>query len=511
MADNASASLPKALKVLNIKRRTNLLGLPRELRDVIYEYALVQPSYWDKPHEPQCPLIDLEKAWQWPVYRTWYETVDEIVDNRSIPGTPIDQVTRMNPLTDGQVNGCFNAGCHSRLGINLRLANRQVFTETEDIFWTKNTFCYSDPVMMVHDLADCVDLDGKNPCGLPGPCGMYDMPKSVKAKIRRLSLLDCYIHYELALKWDQQGLIVLMLNMLPNLTEVELPARIAVAHLTEFSKVHLPHLTTVHATDVQALRVGSLADSARIDLHQSKSIAMPTRYSARSLYFDCGRFEITNSQPDSSLPACRWCYVTLRELAEDRLGTWIHRFQLLATGPDRVMRTADAVKESLKDNVPGQLPQGEPLKMVVRIDGRADKGEVVKLHGLPVIDAAARLELHKAERKQKSIKASILPGVRSRKRANLHFPPADKEVVVPCRKAKRRERQRPVLDLRERLPQPDERSERLALRAERHEEEARVESQERKSDAEASAMEMNEAMQQLSLDRNAAKKRSGRR
>ncbi|KAK5690074.1 hypothetical protein LTR97_012559 [Elasticomyces elasticus] len=475
MADNASASVPKALKILNIKRRTNLLGLPRELRDVIYEYALVQPSYWDKPHEPQCPLIDPKKAWQWPVYRTWYETVDEIVDNRSIPGTPLDQVTSTNPLTDDQVEDCFDAGCHSRLGINLRLANRQVFTETEDIFWTKNTFCYSDPVMMVHDLANCVELDGKNICGLPGPCDMYDMPKSVKAKI--------------------PGLIVLMLNMLPNLTEVELPARIAVAHLTEFSKLHLPHLTTVRATDVQAMRVGSLADSARIDLHQSKSIAMPTRCTAYRLYDDCGRFEILNSQPDSSLSACTWCWMTLHNLAESTLGTWIHRFQLLATGRDRVMRIADAVQESLKDNVPGQLPHGEPLKMVVRIDGRADKGEVVKLHGLPVIDAAARLALR----------------VRSRKRANLRFPPADEEVVVPCRKEKRRERQRPVLDLRERLPQPDERSERLALRAKRHEEEARVEAQERESDAEASAMEMSEAMQQLSLDRDAAKKRSGRR
>ncbi|KAK5714794.1 hypothetical protein LTR17_017041 [Elasticomyces elasticus] len=511
MADNASASLPRTLKILNIKRRTNLLGLPREIRDLIYEYALVQPYYWNKPHEPQCPLIDLKKAWQWPVYRTWYETVDEIVDNRNIPGTPIDQVTSTNPLTDGQVKDCFNAGCHSRLGINLRLANRQVFTETEDIFWTKNTFCYSDPVMMVHDLADCVELDGKNTCGLPGPCEMYDMPKSVKAKIRRLSLLNCYIHYELALAWDQQGLIVSMLNMLPNLTEVELPARIAVAHLTEFSKVHLPHLTTVHATDVQALRVDSLADSARIDLHQSKSIAMPTRCTAYWLHDDCGRFEILNSQPDSSTSSCPSCWLTLHNLAESRLGTWIHRFQLLATGPDRVMRTANTVKESLKDNVPGQLPHGEPLKMVVRIDGRADKGEVVKLHGLPVIDAAARLELRKAERKQKLIKVSILPGVRSRKRANLHFPPADKEVAVPCRKDKRRQRQRPVLDLRERLPQPDQRSERLALRAKRHEEETRIEAQETKADAEASATEMSEAMQQLSLDRKAAKKSSGRR
>ncbi|KAK5737174.1 hypothetical protein LTR17_006957 [Elasticomyces elasticus] len=427
MADNTSAPLPKARKILNIKRRTNFFSLPRELRDIIYEYALVQPSYWNRPHEPHCPLVDVKTAWQWPVYRSSYDIMYEIDYANSrpwflIPPSPIAQVTAKNPLTVAQVDACFKAGCHKRLSISLRLANRQVYAETEEMFWAENVFCYRDKVHMLHDLSDCDDSGREDHCEIPGPCASHRMPKSAKAKLCRLSLLQYsssphITHEELNL----ERRVILMLNMLPNLEEVELPARIAIAHLSELSHTH--------------------------------------------------------------------------------------------SGPDRVERAVAVIQEHLctDSGVPTQPLSGEPRKLLVRIGDQEDEGEIVTVHGLPISDAAARLELRKAEWKGKLNKVSVPIGVRSRKRANLHFPPADKEVVVPCRNDKRRQRQRPVLDLRERLPQPDERSERLVLRAQRHEEEARIEAQKRKDDAKASAMEMKKAMQQLSLDRKAAKKRSGRR
>ncbi|KAK5686519.1 hypothetical protein LTS10_002639 [Elasticomyces elasticus] len=492
MADNTSAPLPKASKILNIKRRTNFLSLARELRDMIYEYALVQPSYWNKPHERQCPLVDPKKAWQWPVYRSSYDTIDEIFYNsrrpwHNFPPSPMELVTTTNPLTAAQIDACFKAGCHKRLSISLRLANRQIYTETDDMFWAENTFCYKDKVHMLHDLSDCVDSDEKVHCDIPGPCDSHRMPKSAKAKICRLSLLQYsssphITHQELNL----ERRVILMLNMLPNLEEVELPARIAIAHLSKLSHVNLPYLDTVHATEVRT---------------------------CSRLLGRCDRSEIASGQAASDDLYCIWCYLALYNLTANRLETWMDRWRWTHSGPDRVERAVAMTQEHLctDSGVPTQLSNGVPRRFLARIGDEADEGEIVTVHGLPIIDAAARLELRKAERKQKPIKVPILPGVRSRKRANLHFPPTDKEVVVPCRADKRRERQRPVLDLRERLPQPDERSARLVLRAQRHEEEARHEAQKGKDDAKASAMEMMQAMQQLSLDRKAAKKRSGRR
>lgn len=39
---------------------TNFLSLPRELRDMVYTLALVQPPLWNRTHLPTCPLLDTD-------------------------------------------------------------------------------------------------------------------------------------------------------------------------------------------------------------------------------------------------------------------------------------------------------------------------------------------------------------------------------------------------------------------------------------------------------------------
>ncbi|KAK5708306.1 hypothetical protein LTR97_000846 [Elasticomyces elasticus] len=164
----------------------------------------------------------------------------------------------------------------------------------------------------------------------------------------------------------------------------------------------------------------------------------------------------------------------------------------------------------LNTRVPLQLPSGKPRTISVCLSGESKDEEVVRVHGLPILDAAARLQLLNAERKAKPM-VQPTSGVRSRKRANYHFTPVDDEVAVSCRLDKRRLRERVVLDLRARLPEPADRADRLAMRCERRKQAARYEMQEMKSKARTDAKGLRRAMEKLTLERKAVKKRSGRR
>ncbi|KAK5167203.1 uncharacterized protein LTR77_007934 [Saxophila tyrrhenica] len=53
----ASETIPKARQILHIvprKPRTNFFSLPRELRDEIYKYTLVEPTLWHRRHKSGC-------------------------------------------------------------------------------------------------------------------------------------------------------------------------------------------------------------------------------------------------------------------------------------------------------------------------------------------------------------------------------------------------------------------------------------------------------------------------
>ncbi|KAK5729924.1 hypothetical protein LTR17_011563 [Elasticomyces elasticus] len=369
MADGISAPMPrppKAIRILTIRPRTHFFTLPRELRDVVYNLTLVQASQWEKPHEPQCLQVDLKKAWQWPVHHTRYETVNE--GDRNIwrlPAflSPVEQLTsRHDRLTDEEVNNCWDAGCHSRLGIGLRAVNRQIHEETEELFWSQNVFCYQSAVFMLHHLAVCA---GEGVC--KKPC----MPKSAKAKVQRLSFLQH--RRDPLLAYGNEQNIVRALGELPALREIEMPAKFALFHLEELAGLSLPLLTTVYATEFRPVAIGDRDDRARVDLYLSRRIDIPRRCSWHPIHFiDCGHrcYKRRQRHPDS-LP-CRDCFSILRGLIESRLESWVHRYSGFATSPDRVTRTMAIVEQRFETWVPTQLTNGEPLRVLVYPD---DEGE----------------------------------------------------------------------------------------------------------------------------------------
>ncbi|OIW34300.1 hypothetical protein CONLIGDRAFT_626336 [Coniochaeta ligniaria NRRL 30616] len=90
--------------------KKGFLGLPRELRDVIYTFTLVQPIKWSRRHKPTCPHC--------PRTCTVFE----------------------RPLFTYNVQPC---ACLRRTGLALLLANRQIHAEAAPVFWAENPHCFS--------------------------------------------------------------------------------------------------------------------------------------------------------------------------------------------------------------------------------------------------------------------------------------------------------------------------------------------------------------------------------
>ena len=106
--------------------------------------------------------------------------------------------------------------CRRRQGLGLRLVNRQINDETDRLFWKLNTLCYHDIKTLLRDIAP-------RQVGTTIPSGR--MPRSVRPKIRRLSLVEEYSHWNIG-HFDDGDKIIKALRRLPHLVEVELPATI---------------------------------------------------------------------------------------------------------------------------------------------------------------------------------------------------------------------------------------------------------------------------------------------
>ncbi|OIW32006.1 hypothetical protein CONLIGDRAFT_249548 [Coniochaeta ligniaria NRRL 30616] len=86
--------------------RKGFRGLPRELRDTIYNMVLIEPSKWERRHSPLCDLC------------------------------PRDTGTFERPVFDDK----SSCKCRLRRNMGLLLANRQLHRETAPTFWSQNAF-----------------------------------------------------------------------------------------------------------------------------------------------------------------------------------------------------------------------------------------------------------------------------------------------------------------------------------------------------------------------------------
>lgn len=158
MANLASDASCKARKILSIRfvprnENSRLLNLPRELRDMIYRYTLVQPRKWDKRHAIGC-------------------TYQDLYGNGEILPYRISQGDK-DPLWIGSDPEALRArACHElcvkRKGLELLRASKQMHDEAGSIFWSHNVFCFENAEVFF--------------------TVFRDLPQSVLWKIRKLSL-----------------------------------------------------------------------------------------------------------------------------------------------------------------------------------------------------------------------------------------------------------------------------------------------------------------------------------
>lgn len=116
---------PPKCKVLNLRLVPRLLRLPRELRDLIYQYALIEPPRWQKLHKASCVWNPDPEGLKYPLphsilMRHAY-THDELKRGKKPPCT-----------------------CGKRSALNLRRACRQIYAETTPVFYERNVFSFAD-------------------------------------------------------------------------------------------------------------------------------------------------------------------------------------------------------------------------------------------------------------------------------------------------------------------------------------------------------------------------------
>lgn len=190
----------KALKILSIKsvqrqESSRLLDLPRELRDLIYWYALVEPSKWNKRHAVGCTYLDLYGAGERPPYRISQGDNDPLWAG---PGGDIESV---------RARACHHL-CVKRKALALLRVNQQVREEAEPQFWHNNVFCFDSAENFVTIF--------------------QDLPKYVLWKIRKLSLkITAYkrvfqFRFPLPKVYPHSEAVAKRLDSMKNLADLEL-------------------------------------------------------------------------------------------------------------------------------------------------------------------------------------------------------------------------------------------------------------------------------------------------
>jgi hypothetical protein len=101
-----------------------LFKLPRELRDQVYRYCLVELPKWERRHGAFCKFTPRDTvAFETPPW--------SLINNSVIP--------RPGSTTADYPNSC---SCAKRKGLSLLGVSRRIHHETAPILWSENVFCW---------------------------------------------------------------------------------------------------------------------------------------------------------------------------------------------------------------------------------------------------------------------------------------------------------------------------------------------------------------------------------
>ena len=314
------------------------------MRDIIYEYALVEPSLWDKRHDRSCPYHDPLMPFEPPVF-----TVNPVTPNE-------DRLSDPTLLAENERSAACWRLCRRRKGLGLLAVSRSAAHEAGPVFWSTNVFCFSYRDKF---------LDA-----------MKTVPASVQAKINRISVIEYGGRHQRLLSDKEEGAILLALRSLTNLTHLELPPEYlsySLEKLLRFSSpsalwigmLSLVHIPTANGGLVplwlkQWLSVPLPKCSLGGHRHRCVSIAL------EGLCFDC---YMEGWETQKSIRSWNNDY----EFAHKPVGT-VQQCQRLAT-------------QYLARGIPAYRPEAPH---VIKIEIRDGTNHRVEVLGLPVVDDKQR-------------------------------------------------------------------------------------------------------------------------
>lgn len=140
-SQSANSPKPKILTVKYAPSDSPLLRLPREIRDLVLWYTLVEPRKWDKRHVRTCAYYIPDAPAETPPYRI--HEIDEAFHWMS-PGYTVGSrpICALHGIDDLCLQERCNTTCLRRRGLGILRANKQINAEASPTFWKHLTACF---------------------------------------------------------------------------------------------------------------------------------------------------------------------------------------------------------------------------------------------------------------------------------------------------------------------------------------------------------------------------------
>ena len=206
---DAAPSQSLSLRLVANPAACHLLKLPRELRDMIWAYTLLEPRKWDRRHKPGC---------------SWY---NPILGREPPPFALTTERLKYEHESSPVYFTDSTHECGKRRNLGLLGANRQIRDEAEQIFWPVTTFCFDGPLMFWARTE-----------GVP----------SVWSKVHKLSFTDFRTDAETSVRLNG-GDMFRILRQMPALRALEVPRSFVEHRMVDL--MGLPALKTLKVLECE--------------------------------------------------------------------------------------------------------------------------------------------------------------------------------------------------------------------------------------------------------------------
>lgn len=329
-----------------------LLRPPQELRDIVYQYTLVEPRKWDKRHSKTCAFHNTDMPAETP-----YRISEPACSHFSNAGSPVP-ICNIHQCEDSCSRETCKQTCLRRSGLVLLRANKQIYREASPIFWHNLVLCFDVEILVAV---------------------INSLPSSAIDKIRKVSIMipqtvdsEYIASYHKAFweRWPHRGLLE-TLNEMENLVDLELPAEYFETFSYQWTS--FKSLRYLRCITSETITYKSDRKSIVLDVALTKRFDVPLCRHLRLPEFDfCATYCVTS--------ASFFCLTAAEGVRLDNIAA--------ASG----IRWDDEIQKKLQCRQPSQNMQ-TPYMLPLRLHDH-EEGEV-KVWGLPInhTKTCARLRL----------------------------------------------------------------------------------------------------------------------